>query len=65
MIYVFMRRFHTLDEVDAITQEKAHELAENDIIGAVLEYETLKDFATDFNHGCFSHGRYIIKSFEP
>ncbi len=63
MIYVFNKRFYSLDDVDAMTARKAHYEAKNDFVGTAMEYETFDEFATDFNNGCFSLGRYIIKKF--
>lgn len=65
MIYVFDKRYFSPSEVDAITQERAHDLAQAPKSERrVFEYLTrCSTFASDFNRGSIPPEEYYIKTF--
>ena len=63
MIYLFSKKFFTIETVEKMSKEEAEHEFEEDIIGIVLMYSDIKEFTTDFNNGCINPGELFMKNY--
>lgn len=64
MIYLFDKKFYNRDEVEEMTEGQAELEFRTDMVGDVLMYSDLAEFATDFNNGCITKRKYLMKIFD-
>jgi len=62
-IYLFNKRIYKEKDLSEMTEEQAEREYLDDIVGAVLRYTNIHQFATDFNNGCIKPGEFFMKNY--
>lgn len=60
-IYFFDKRIYKVDAIENMTEEQAEREYIEDIVGAVLRYTNMAQFATDFNNGSIKPDVFFVK----
>ena len=60
-MYLFDKRVYKVDDLVEMTEEQAEREFLHDMLGKVLWYTDMNEFATDFNNGCIKPGVFFAK----
>lgn len=63
-MFFFDKRIFTLYALDQMTKEQAEREFLHDMMGKVLWYTDMNEFATDFNNGCIKPDVFFVKIYE-